>query len=149
MSTPTLTHSTVEVARSYPASPDKIFAAYADVERRASWTAPDGHEVVYVTSSFDVDGVDDFQCGPVGRAELTGRVRYLDIKEGVRIVYSETISLGSEPLAISLVSWSLDPSDIGTEVTVISQICSFVGDDMIAGTREGLSMALGNLANAL
>ncbi|RVW05170.1 SRPBCC domain-containing protein [Rhodococcus xishaensis] len=149
MSTPTLSHSTVEVARSYPVSPDKIFAAYADVERRASWTAPEGHEVVYVNTSFDVDGVDDFRCGPVGQAELTGRVRYLDIKEGVRVVYSETISLDSEPLAISLVTWSLDPNDIGTEVTVVSQICSFVGDDMIAGTREGLSMALDNLATAL
>ncbi|MFR9753667.1 SRPBCC domain-containing protein [Nocardia sp. 004] len=149
MSTPTLNHSTVEVARSYPVSPDKIFAAYADVERRASWTAPEGHEVVYVNTSFDVDGVDDYRCGPIGQAELTGRVRYLDIEEGVRIVYSETISLGSQPLAISLVTWSLDPNDIGTEVTVVSQVCSFVGDDMIAGTREGLSMALDNLADAL
>ncbi|MEV0947496.1 SRPBCC domain-containing protein [Rhodococcus sp. NPDC049939] len=149
MSTPALSHSTVVVARSYAVLPDKIFAAYADVERRASWTAPEGHEVVYESTSFDVDGVDDFRCGPVGQAELTGRVRYLDIKEDVRIIYSEAISLNSEPLAISLVTWSLDPDDIGTEVTVVSQICSFVGDDMITGTREGLSAALDNLATAL
>lgn len=149
MSTPTLSHSTVEVTRSFPVSPDKIFAAYVDVERRAVWTAPEGHEVVYESASFAVDGVDVYRCGPIGQAELSGRVRYLDIKEGARVIYCETISLGSEPLAISLVTWSLDSNDVGTEVTVISQICSFVGDDMIAGTREGLSMALDNLAAAI
>lgn len=146
MTTETLKHSTVEVARDFSAPPEKIFSAYADVESRADWSAPAGHEMIYHDSSFEVGGTDTYRCGPIGQADLDGHVRYLEISKDSRVVYVETMSLGSNPIAISLVTWQIDPLETGSRLTLVSQICSFVGDDMVEGTREGLNLMLDNLA---
>lgn len=147
MSTSPLTHATVVVERDIHASRDQLFAAYADVEQRAAWAAPAGDEIIYVSADFAVGSVDQYRCGPRGDARFDGSVHYLDITEPSRVLFTEVVSHGPETLSIALTTWSFTPITArATRVSVVAQICSFVGDDMVEGTRAGLRLTLESLS---
>ncbi|PID96053.1 MAG: hypothetical protein CSA84_06790 [Actinomycetales bacterium] len=149
MATQALTHSTVELTRDLTSPPEEVFAAYADLDARTEWVAPEGQEMVYSDGSFRKNGTDKFKCGPTGQAEMDGQVRYVEIDKDTRIVYLESMTMGTDPVAVSLVSWQLDPSTKGTRLTVVSQVCSYIGDDIVEGTREGLGATLDQLSKYL
>ncbi|MBN9159930.1 MAG: hypothetical protein BGO98_18960 [Myxococcales bacterium 68-20] len=147
---PPMKHETLVFERRFRSSPRAVFAAYADVEARARWSAPsDATAVVYSVSDFRVDGVDRFRCGDKTNLQFEGTVRYADIVENERIVYSEVISTTDMKLSVSLVTWEIVPDQTGSRLVVTDQIASFVGDDMIAGSRVGMNAALDNLVALL
>jgi len=49
-------------------------------------------------------------------------------------------------LATSLVTWEFDLASQGTRVVVTNQAMTFVGQDMLTGTRNGHRIALQQLA---
>jgi len=147
---PAVKHETLVFERRLRASPSAVFAAYADVDARARWSAPsDTAAVVYAASDFRVDGVDRFRCGSKTDLQFEGTVRYADVVENERIVYSEVIATKDMRLAVSLVTWELFPDGTGSRLVVTDQVASFVGDDMIAGSRMGMNAALDNLVTLL
>lgn len=140
-------HQTLVFERGLRASPNAVFAAYVDPDIRARWSAPSPTAaVVYSSADFRVDGVDAFRCGSADDLRFAGVVRYLDILEAQRIVYSEVISTAAARLSVSLVSWELNADGGGTRLVVTDQITSFVGQEMIDGSRSGMNGALDNLA---
>ena len=150
METIAVKHDTLVFERRLRSTPSAVFAAYADVESRARWSAPsDTAAVVYSVSDFRVDGVDRFRCGSMTDLQFEGTVRYADIVENRRIVYSEVISTTDMRLSVSLVTWEIFPEGTGARLVVTDQIASFVGDDMITGSRVGMSAALDNLTSLL
>ena len=143
-------HETLVFERCLRASMETVFAGYADVGVRAAWSAPSPTAaVVYSSDDFRVDGSDVFRCGSATDLRFLGVVRYLDILEGQRIVYSETISMSEARLAASLVTWGLSADGSGTRLVVTDQITSFVGQEMIDGSRAGMIGALDNLVELL
>lgn len=139
-------HETLVFDRSIRASPQAVFAAYADARVRARWSAPSPTAaVIYSSTDFRVDGVDSFRCGSADDLRFTGVVRYLDILDGQRIVYSEVISTSEARLSVSLVTWELSTEGSGTRLVVTDQVTSFVGTEMIDGSRAGMNGALDNL----
>lgn len=144
------THETLVFERRFRAGPEAVFAAYADVELRARWSAPSPTAaVVYTSADFRVDGEDRFRCGSADDLRFTGVVRYLDIVGGRRIVYSEVISSADARLAASLVTWDVHPAAEGARLVVTDQIVCFVGGGMIDGSREGMSAALDHLVGVV
>mgnify|MGYP001140740641 CR=1 FL=1 len=114
---PPMKHETLVFERRFRSSPRAVFAAYADVEARARWSAPsDATAVVYSVSDFRVDGVDRFRCGDKTNLQFT---------------------------------WEIVPDQTASRLVVTDQIASFVGDDMIAGSRVGMNAALDNLVALL
>lgn len=143
-------HETLVFERQFRVAPSAVFAAYVDVEARARWSAPsDSAAVVYSVEDFRVGGVDRFRCGDKTELQYEGRVRYEDILDNRRIVYSETISTQGTRLSIALVSWELFEENGGTRVLVTDQIASFVGNDMVVGSKLGMTAALDNLVASL
>jgi len=141
-------HETLVFERRVRASPEAVFAAYADVGVRTRWSAPSPTAaVVYSSADFRVDGVDSFRCGGVDDLRFAGVVRYLDILDGQRIVYCEVISTSEARLSVSLVTWELSTDGSGTRLVVTDQVTSFVGKEMIDGSRSGMTGALDNLAS--
>lgn len=139
-------HETLVFERRLRASPDAVFAAYADVDARARWSAPSATAaVVYSSADFRVDGTDAFRCGRSDDLRFAGVVRYVDIRDGRRIVYCEVIATSDAPLSASLVTWELSADGSGTRLVVTDQVTSFVGMDMIDGSRSGMNGALDNL----
>ena len=64
MSQPSVTHGTIVVERVYPATPDRVFGAYADVAARSTWGVPSTDDaLVYSESDFRVGGRDLYRCG--------------------------------------------------------------------------------------
>lgn len=88
-------------------------------------------------------------CGSADDLRFTGVVRYVDIVDTRRIVYSELISTSDTRLAISLVTWDLSAEPEGARLGVTDQVTSFVGGDMIDGSRVGMNAALDNLVERL
>jgi uncharacterized protein YndB with AHSA1/START domain len=116
-----VTHATFVVERTYDASPDRVFAAWADPAAKARWFGnPD-------------DGVDEFELDfRVGGRELsrgtapngkayTYEARYQDIVPDDRIVYAYDMHLEEARISVSLSTVQLSPEGEGTRLTYTEQ----------------------------
>jgi uncharacterized protein YndB with AHSA1/START domain len=142
----TLTYDTFVLERDLAVPPSEVFAAYQDPVQRVRWSAPPGHGMEIIQAQFEVGGADHYVCGLVGDLRLRGTLHYLDIERDARFIFAERIADGDRPLSMSLVSWTLTPVDKGTHVTVLTQVTSLVGEDMLTGSRGGRSVVMDNLA---
>jgi uncharacterized protein YndB with AHSA1/START domain len=150
MSKPTIVHDTFVIERVFAATPQRVFAAYADVKLRTRWGVPsDDERIEYLESNFQVGGSDVYRCGPKAELKYLGHVRYEHIVVDQRIIYVERVSLGDSQLCVSLVSWELIPKQQGTLLVLTDQIASLVGREMIDGAKHGTTAALDNLARSL
>ncbi|WP_429911618.1 SRPBCC domain-containing protein [Glycocaulis sp.] len=145
----TLSHDTVRFDRSYDATPEQVFAAWADSEAMSRWAVPGpDHELRYETSDFRVGGRDLARCGAKGDLRFQAEVLYLDIVQNERIVLAETISEDGKPMCAALVSVSLAADGKGTRQIVTCQVTEFV-PGMADGYRHGYGASLDNLAGEL
>lgn len=146
----TAEHETLVFERRLRAPPHAVFAAFVDVDVRARWSAPSPTaRVSYSSADFTVGGEDRFRCGAADDLRFAGHVRYLDIQASRRIVYSELISTSDVRLSASLVTWELESHGTGTRLVVTAQVTSWVGRDMIDGSRAGMNGALDNLVEVV
>ena len=144
-----LAHETIVLGREFPHSPARLFAAYADVEQRAVWSAPSAEEFVeFDTHDFRVGGVDEFRCGLRDAPESTfaGTTRYEDIVDDACLVFTERlVTAAGELLAMSLVTWAIEPTDVGSRLAITDQVTSVQGDGPIDGSRHGYTAMLEQL----
>ena len=139
-------HQTLTFTRIVPAPPAVVFAAHADAEQRARWSAPSDTAVLICdATSFKVGGVDRFRCGSKDDPKYHGTTIYLDIVPGIRIVSSEVITVDGNSLSAGLTTLELTPHDQGTALKLTVQVTSFVGPGMIEGNEQGYNGALDNL----
>jgi uncharacterized protein YndB with AHSA1/START domain len=143
----TTTHGSSTVERTVPASPERVFACFADdAEKRAWFTGPDGF-VEKAPRSFDFRvGGDEFNSvgAPDGPAHVF-RAHYYDIVENERIVYAYEMYEGETRSSVSIATIELEPVDGGTRFT-ITESGVFFGDPLEAdGRRHGTEL----LANVI
>lgn len=145
----TLSHDTVTFERNYEATPEKVFAAWADSEAMSRWAVPGPeHELRYEQSDFRVGGRDLARCGAKGDLRFRAEILYLDIVENERIVFTEVISEAGKPMCAALVSVCIAADGKGTRLDVTCQVTEFV-DGMADGYREGYGASLDNLVTEL
>ncbi|MEZ5382552.1 MAG: SRPBCC domain-containing protein [Microthrixaceae bacterium] len=148
--TDTLIHDTIRLERQLGHPPAAVFAAYADVDQRAAWTAPTDDEVlIFEADDFRVGGVDQFLCGPKTAPGFVGTTRYDHIVDNEVIVFTERLAHGDQLLAVSLITWALTPRGTGTFLVVTDQVTSLAGQGPIDGSREGYSAILDRLTSHL
>jgi len=82
-----VTHSTFVVERTYDASPARVFAAWAEPERKARWFGDPEQGVSEFELDFQVGGR-EFNRGTVEGQTYTFEARYQDIVPDERIVYA-------------------------------------------------------------
>jgi uncharacterized protein YndB with AHSA1/START domain len=145
-----LTHATFVVERSYPASPARLFAAWADAEIKARWFgAPD--EGGNGASEFD------FRVG--GRELSSGKApngqhyrydaHYQDIVLDQRIIYTYAMYLDEVRISVSLATIELKGEGIGTRLTLTEQGAYLDGLDTPALPEEGTNWLMDRLCEAL
>jgi uncharacterized protein YndB with AHSA1/START domain len=143
----TIAHATVVMERTYNASPQRVFNAWADVEARKRWSAPaESIRIEYEESDFREGGRDLSRCIEPGNEDYLASVHYIDIKRDQRIAFIEDIAHGKKRVSAALISVELTPNGAATHLLLTMQIASFDEAGMEQGYQFGWNAALDNLA---
>lgn len=137
-----VTHSTFTLERSYPASVQRVFDAWADPQARRRWMAQGadysqdfvvgGHETV---TGFDGEG----------RA-LTYRARYVEIVPDRRILTTSTLHTGDQLSTVSVTSIEFQAEDSGTRVVLTEHGMYLPGQEQPEWREQGTAQQLDTLA---
>lgn len=142
-----IAHATIVMERTYKASPQRVFAAWADVEARKRWSAPvENIRIEYEEADFREGGRDISRCIEPGNDDYVAAVTYIDIKRDQRIAFVEDVIHGKTRVSAALISVELTPANAGSRLLLTMQIASFDGASMEQGYQFGWSAALDNLA---
>ena len=146
------THATFCIEREYPASPARVFKAFADPKAKAQWFGgPDSWTRGGATMDFRVGGR-EFHSDVHGGARYTFEALYWDIIPAERIVFSYEMHLDGKKISVSLTTVELKPAGSGTKLTFTEQGAFLDGWDdpklREQGTRELLDALGAVLAKA-
>lgn len=126
MADPNVTHATFVVERTYPQSPERVYAAFAQPARKRRWYAEGDHEIQEFEMEFRIGGSERlryrFKEGhPIAGSEIDNVAMYQDIVPEKRIVQTTKMSLNGKPITITLVTFEFLPSGEGTELVLTNQ----------------------------
>lgn len=136
---------TIRLSTEIARSRGDVWAAFAATAARAKWGVPAGDALIYDHDDFRTAGRAEYRCGSPGQLEFSAVIDYVRIDEKSFAVHTDTVWHGVELLATGLITWSFTDVPAGTLVTIINQVVSFVGTDMIEGNRNGHRIALEQL----
>jgi uncharacterized protein YndB with AHSA1/START domain len=145
----TVTHSTFVIERSYPAAPQRVFAAFADPAKKRRWYGDEGHSTL---EDFEMD----FRVGGRERARFRGHgmvftndTVYRDILPDRRIVISYTMSVGDQRISSSQATVEFLPNDKRTDLIFTEQGAFFEGADGPQMREDGWRKLLDQLGKDL
>ena len=153
MKTPPAIHGSFSIERIYPAAPEKVFAAWGDIEAKANWfIGPDGWTLVHRSQDFRVGGHEVLR----GRFEVGMETSYLatffEIVPNRRIVYVYDMHLDDQHYSLSLATVEFEARGDETRMRFHEQIVFLNGTAAEEGTfaREvGVSRHFDLLADSL
>jgi uncharacterized protein YndB with AHSA1/START domain len=131
MPEPNVNHTTFVVERTYPQSPARVFASFAQAGRKRRWYAEGDHEIQEYDLDFRVGGVEHFryrfkQGHPIAGSEINNESTYQDIVPEQRIVFTQKMSLNGNPVSVAVITLEFLSSDAGTELVLTNQ-GTFIG----------------------
>ena len=149
-------HSTYSIERSYPATPERMFAAFSDPVKKQRWFAAKGasSDVESFHMDFRVGGIEKtvrrFKPGsPFPGVALTNDTTYQDIVTNRRIVLAYAMSLGEKRISASLATFELLQAEGGTKLVFTDQVAFFEGADGPDMRKEGWTKILESLGAEL
>lgn len=148
-------HSTFVIERHYPATPERVFAAFADPAKKRRWFAEGGSsEVEEFQMDFRVGGnertIRRFKEGtPFPGVALTSLTNYQDIVPNRRVVFVYTMTLGERRISASLATFELLPVEKGTNLVFTEQAAFFEGADGPQIREQGWRKLLDQLTKEL
>jgi uncharacterized protein YndB with AHSA1/START domain len=147
MSKRSVTHDTFAIERTYPASPARVFAAWADPAVKSRWfVGPDDWESGNYELDFRVGGRETTSGGPKGGPIHYYEALYLDIVPDERLILTYDMRMDEKRISVSLATMEVKPDGAGTRLIYTEQGAYLDGFDDPAirekGTRDLLD-ALG------
>jgi uncharacterized protein YndB with AHSA1/START domain len=146
MSERSVEHATIVIERRYPASPERTFAAWADVEAKARWLGASEGELEL---DFRVGGGERHRGTlPDGRV-YTYQAVHQDILRPRRILYTYEMLLDDRRISISLATAEFTPEHDGTRLLFTEQGAFLDGHEMPARRDKGMGSLLDALGKEL
>jgi uncharacterized protein YndB with AHSA1/START domain len=140
-------HGTFTVERTYPVPPARVFEAWADPKQKAQWFG-DGKGEPQEVFEFRPGGR-EYSAGHHEGQTYTFDVRYADIVENNRIVYTYQMSLNGRNISVSVATIEFRPEGKATRM-VITEMGAFLdGLDTNEARREGTGFLIGQLGDYL
>jgi len=143
---PSVTHATFVIERTYPVSPARVFAAFADPAIKARWFGADTVSTVEYTLDFRVGGREISRGTQSDGHTYAYDALLQDIVPNARIVSTYEMHLDDARISVSVATVELKPEDAATRLVFTEQGAYLDGLDTPQqrehGTRELLE-ALG------
>lgn len=149
-------HNTFTLERAYPDSPERVFRAFSDPEKKRRWFVEGGEH--HILESYDLDFRDGgtenyslrFKDGtPVAGLMLTNEISYQNIVPNRRMVFTSTMWVGGGCISVSVATIELEPAKDGTKLTLTFQSAFLEGADGPAMREAGWRTLLERLATEL
>lgn len=145
-----VTHAMFAIERTYPATPARVFKAFADPAAKAAWFGgPKEWFQGEKSMDFRVGGREVNVGGPHGGTVHRFDCLYYDIIENERIIYAYEMHLDDVRISVSIATIELKPQGAGTKLVMTEQGAFLDGFDGAAGREEGTRQLLDNLGAAL
>jgi uncharacterized protein YndB with AHSA1/START domain len=147
----TVKHDSFVIEKNYPATPERVFGAFADPGKKRRWFGEGGHsQLEAFDSDFRVGGTEmaRFKSSD-GRFVFQNDTVYRDILPGRRIVFAYNMSVGEKRISSSLVTVELLAEGSGTKLIFTEQSAFYEGSDGKQIREAGWQGLLDQLANAL
>jgi uncharacterized protein YndB with AHSA1/START domain len=146
-----VTHDTFTIERTYPASPARVFAAFADRKAKARWTGSpgsvsDGDADGYIEFDFRVGGHERFGFEMPGGSAYSYDAVYYDIVPDRRIVYCYEMYADGARISVTVATIEFVEDDAGTALTYTEQGAFLDGLDQPELRLEGTTELLDGLA---
>lgn len=146
----TVTHSTFVIERSYPATPQRVFAAFSDPARKRRWFAEgEGSAIEKFEMDFRVGGTEQVCFRLKDGTPCRNDSVYQDILPDRRIVITYTMTLGDRRISSSQATTEFVATESGTDLIFTEQAAFFEGADgpqiREAGWRQLLEQLAGEL----
>jgi uncharacterized protein YndB with AHSA1/START domain len=143
-------NDTFSIERTYPASPARVFAAWATIDAKSHWFGneegiePVGEHVL----DFRPGGGERFSAKAEGML-FDYDARYYDIVEDERIVWTYDMHMDGKRISVSLASVELFGEPGGTRLVMTEHGAYLDGLDTNAQRAEGTEQFLANLGRYL
>ena len=146
----TATHATFVIERDYPHPPAKVFAAFADPQKKARWFGgPDEWEKSNHKLDFRVGGQESVSGGPPGGTVHAYNAEIWDIVENERIVTSYQMHLDDRRISVSLATYEFKANGASTTFVLTEQGVFLDGYDDAGQREEGTRELLSQLETYL
>ena len=142
-------HATFVVERTYPATPSRVFAAWASQEAKAKWFVGTMEGEDDYSLDFRVDGLEKAQGGPPGGPVYFYAARYHDIVPEERIAYTYVMDADKTRVSVSVVIVEFEAAGSSTKVTVTDHGVYLDGGDNAAARQHGIDAQLDTLGTVL
>ncbi|RKP51475.1 polyketide cyclase [Cohnella endophytica] len=136
-------HGTFVVERTYAASPERVYHAWADPIAKAKWFSK--------ADSFDfqVGGREISSGGPPGGPIFTFDANYQELVPEQRIVYTYTLDSGGVRFSVSITTVELIKVEGGTKLIFTEQGAFFDGHDTPEIREHGTNIILDALGKVV
>lgn len=142
-----VTHATFNLERTYPVSPNEVFAAFAKLDHKKQWFSGPNHSMHEM--NFKVGGKETAKGKMPNGAESHYDATYLDIIENQRIIYAYEMAFGGKRISATLTSIELEPVEGGTKLKFTEQSAFLDGFDGPKYWDSGTSTLLEKLGKFL
>jgi len=138
-------HSTFVIERTYGASPQRVFDAWADESAKAQWFGPSEKPEGSYSLDFRVGGVERLAVPASGGPVYTFDAVYQDIVRGRRIVYTYDMHRDDARISVSLATVEIEAHGEGTQLTLTEQGVFLDGHDTSAQREHGTKVLMDGL----